>query len=162
MYQKIIGEFLKRRNTSKHCLQFLHRVGLSLVTMSVRSDQQKMGCNFLKEVSERKAEVEAWAVRRTVLGKMAKQELIKSQFVQSSPGHLKLSFISDEVVEAIVDLGEKKETESEVLMQDPAMQEIISCFGSASEALEAHLDCRPKLQDVTYDNIGGYENISYV
>ena len=39
-------------------------------------------------------------------------------------------------------------------VEDPFITEMVEKYGSASLSLELHLDKRPKLQDVTYDNIG--------
>ena len=157
-YQKIIGEFLKRRNTSKHCLQFLHRVGLSLVTMSIRSDQQKMGNNFLKEVKDRKAEVEVWAFQKQVLEEAVKAEKIESAKVRisSSRNNLQVIFVADDEVEVINDLGNLLHT---VVSRDEVfLEDMKAVHGSAAESMEAHLDMRPKLYDLSYDNIG--EDIS--
>ena len=154
LYQKVIGEFLKRRNTSKHCLQFLQRVGLSLVTVSIRSDQQKMGSNFLKDVSERKADIELWAHQRKILDRAVKCEAIEVAKANNSVhDHYKVIFVGDDTVEAIKDLSEFQPEEDSVL-DDPFILKMMATHGSASKSLEAHLDLRPKLQDVTYDNIG--------
>jgi hypothetical protein len=152
IYQKVIGEFLKRRNTSKHCLQYLQRVGLSLVTMSIRSDQEKMGVNFLQEVQERKSEIELWAIQRQSLEKLANKESVQAaQVRRSSSDLLAVSFVVDDEVEPLIDISEVTVEDAFV---DPIILDMISLHGSASSALELHLDGRPKLQDVTYDNIG--------
>ena len=153
-YQKIIGEFLKRRNTSKHCLQFLHRVGLSLVTMSIRSDQQKMGINFLKEVKDRKAEIEVWAFQKQVLEEAIKAEKILSSNIRisSSQSKFQVIFVADDEAEIIDDLGDLLHT---VVSKDEQFVEFMKAVhGSAAESMEAHLDMRPKLYDLSYDNIG--------
>ena len=157
LYQKICGEFLKRRNTSKNCLQFLQRVGLSLVSMSIRSDQQKMGSNFLEEVTLRKAEIESWARQKKVLERAVKNELIRTpSFNKYNCDNLAVDFIPDSAAEAIEDLGVKASDKDDELSTEMSafLRERIVKHGTARDAMEAHLDSRPKIFDVTYDNIG--------
>lgn len=154
-YQKVIGEFLKRRNTSKHCLQYLHRVGLSLVTMSIRSDQTKMGSNFLQEVKMRKEEVEAWAWQKNILKRAVTKEVLLGHKANTT-GSLKVQFINDSETETIKDIGAKVFHDDVELSGVHAefLEDQLIAHGTATKALEFHLDSRPKLFDVTYDNIG--------
>ena len=149
---RLIGEFLKRRNTSHHCLQFLHRVGLSLVTMSIRSDQLKMGQNFLHEVKVRKVEVENWARQRQVLEETIKAEKMEPGSDKKVEHELRVNFVADEFVEIMHNLRHKVNYLAPV--DDQFLNAMKAEYDTASDALEAHLDMRPKLYDVSYDNIG--------
>ena len=126
--------------------------------MSIRSDQQKMGNNFLKEVKDRKAEVEVWAFQKQVLEEAVKAEKIESAKVRisSSRNNLQVIFVADDEVEVINDLGNLLHT---VVSRDEVfLEDMKAVHGSAAESMEAHLDMRPKLYDLSYDNIG--EDIS--
>jgi hypothetical protein len=48
LYQRIIGEYLKLKNTSKQGLQLIHRLGLSMIPVTIRSDQDRIAQHFLK------------------------------------------------------------------------------------------------------------------
>ena len=84
LYQRIVGEFLKLKNTSKQSLQLIHRLGLSLVSVTIRSDQDRIAQHFLKEVKERKSEIELWATRRKMLENMIEEELQRGKLTLDS------------------------------------------------------------------------------
>ena len=145
VFQKILGEFFKLKNTGKQALQLLHRLGLSVVTMSIRADQDVIGTHFLNETKRRKYEIETWFERR----KMLESILDKTK--------LSVEFIDEKYVPAIVDLGEeypKTKEKHDLYQPDEYVLELIKQHGGDAEiAVERHLDSRPKLYDVSYDNI---------
>ena len=142
--QKILGEFFKLKNTGKQALQLLHRLGLSVVTMSIRADQDVIGTHFLNETKSRKLEIESWFKRRKML-----------ENIQAKT-KLSVEFIDDKYVPVIVELGEeypKTKEKLDLYQPDEYVLELIKQHDDVEAAVEHHLDSRPKLYDVSYDNI---------
>ena len=103
--QKLIGEYLKRKNCSKAGLEFLQRCGLSLVSKTVSRDQDIIGTNFLSEVKIRKIEIEEWDKRRTVLENLVISEQ-KHETMASRGNVLKVEYIEDNFIARMLDIGE--------------------------------------------------------
>ena len=120
--------------------------------MSIRSDQRKMGQNFLYEVKVRKVEVENWARQRQVLEEAIKSEKMEPGSDKKVENELSVNFVADECVEIMHNLGHKVNRLAPV--DDHFLNVMKAEYDTASDALEAHLDMRPKLYDVSYDNIG--------
>ena len=148
IFQKLLGNFCKKKNTSKQCLQLLQRLGISLVPMSLRADEDRLGSNFLKDVKDRKQDIEKWARVRENLELMAYKEAKLKEVEKLKRFDVK--FFEDEICEEIMDI-ETKQIDDNV--DELKAQDLASKVGSATEALNKHLDDRPKLQDVTYDNL---------
>ena len=81
IFQKIFGNFCKKKNTSKQCLQLLQRIGVSLVPPTLRADEDKLGSTFMNEVTQRKVEVEEWSKLREFLEEMSSIEEIQEKFI---------------------------------------------------------------------------------
>ena len=143
--QKILGEFFKLKNTGKQALQLLHRLGLSQVTPSIRADLDLIGSHFLSEIKTRKYEIETWFTRRKMLEKVISDNV------------LTVKFVDDKYVPKIADLGgddEEVEMKLELYQPDEHVDELIKLQnGDVKAALELHIDQRPKLFDITYDNV---------
>ena len=152
LYQRLIGEYLKLKNTSKQGLQLIQRLGLSLISVTIRNDQDRIAQHFLKEIHQRKNDVELWARRREML-----EELMKEDKKKEDSASLSVSFTPDEFVPKIDDLGEimpsnlyKSKVEVE---PDNYVLDIVEKLGTVKTALEYHLNTRPALVDVTFDNV---------
>ena len=145
VFQKVLGEVFKLRNSGKQTMQLLHRIGLSLVTPSIRADLDTIGTHFLSEIKVRKAEIEEWFVRRKML------EKIKSQYI------LSVEFTDDKYVAPIVELGEEKreaEVKLNIYNPDEYVKKLVEQHAYDVEAaLDDHIDSRPKMYDCTYDNV---------
>ena len=143
--QRVLGEFFKLKNTGKQVMQLLHRLGLSLVTHSIRADLDLIGSHFLNETKSRKHEIEMWFTRRKMLEKIISERT------------LTVKFIDEKHVPNIVELGEdhvKVEKKLDLYQPDKYVHELINLHDNeARAALEVHLDQRPKLFDISYDNI---------
>ena len=126
-------------------MQLLHRLGLSMVTMSLRSDLDVIGKHFLSEIKSRKTEIEIWFQRRKMI-----EKIIKGL-------ELRVEFTDDKYIAAIHDLEEEETKHEEKLdLHKPdgyVMELLIKNENDAKAVLDLHLDSRPKLYDVTYDNI---------
>ena len=135
--QKILGEYFKMKSSSRQVMQLLHRVGLSLVTVTIRSDMDTIAGHFMSEVkNETRIEYQA-----------------KVQSPNSSIGDkLCLKYTSDELIPEIMDKSEVKPS-SDDLETSEEVFELIRINGSAKDALEKHLDNCPAPFTVTYDNI---------
>ena len=154
--QKMIGEFCKLKGSNKQVMQLLQRMGLSLVTMTIRSDMDIISKHFMHEVLVRKEEIENWAVERKMLEKEVKKELLEcaqSGILCSSNEKLSIKFTPSEMIPQIVDIGEINIDVVEGLVTSPCVQEMIEKNNSAKEALENHLDNFPPPFSVTYDNL---------
>ena len=69
--------------------------------------------------------------------------------------NLTIKFVADSSVEIIENLSEKlSQHEAHEASDDDFLDFMLAAHGTAQKAMESHLDLRPKLQDVTYDNIG--------
>jgi hypothetical protein len=123
----------------------LCRLGFSLVTPSIRADLDLIGSHFLSETKARKYEIEIWFSRRKMLEKVISDDI------------LTVNFADDKFVPKIVDLGgddEGYEKKLELYQPDEHVRELIEVQnGDVKAALDVHLDQRPKLYDITYDNI---------
>ena len=100
--QKLIGGYLKRKNCSKAGLELLQRCGLSLVSKTVSRDEDIIGTNFMVDVEIRKAEIEEWSKRRTIL-----ENLVTFEQKNETGSELKLEFMEDDFIPKILDIGEK-------------------------------------------------------
>ena len=154
LYQRIIGEYLKLKNTSKQGLQLIHRLGLSMIPVTIRSDQDRIAEHFLKEVQCRKQEIELWARRREML---EQQMQVKQENIQCST-ELNVRFTPDEFIPKMNDIGVIINTSldgPEMVQSEPDnyVVSIMEEFGSVQGALDFHLDSRPPLIDVTFDNV---------
>ena len=152
--QKLLGEYFKLSNTGKQGLQLLQRLGLTLVPKSIRESQDLIGTHFLAEVKERKIDIEIWHERRKVLEFLIKQK----GFVKNpSYGQNKLAvwFPEEKFIHEIQDLGEYLAVikNDEDMEPDIYTLDLIDQAGGVNEALEKHLDLRPKYYDVTFDNL---------
>ena len=148
IFQKLLGNFCKKKNTSKQCLQLLQRLGVSLVPTSLRADEDKLGLNFLKDVSLRKQEIESWArVRENLETMKRKESKLKSL---NEVTNLTATFFEDEICDQILDIEEidMKEDSDKIKAEELTLE-----CGSANLAFMEHIFHRPKLLDVTYDNI---------
>ena len=143
--QRVLGEFFKLNSTGKQALQLLHRLGLSMVSMSIRADQDEIGKHFLKDIKDRKEEIETWFRRKQML------ERVKCEV------KLAVKFTDDKYIPSIGELGEElHETvrKPEIPAADLYVLKLIEEHRNDIEkAIETHLDDRPKLYDVSYDNI---------
>ena len=149
--QKILGEFLKLKSCNRMVLQLLQRMGLSLVSMAIRSDMDVISRHFMHEVLTRKVEIEEWALQRKMLEKEVKSEILKSS--TTSAGILSVKFTQSELIPSIVDIGEL-EFASEDVVTSPHVKEMIkNNFDSPKAALEKHLDDFPAPFTVSYDNL---------
>ena len=152
VFQKLLGNFCKKKNTSKQCLQLLQRLGVSLVPTALRKDEDKLGVTFLAEVTQRKFEIEEWARVREILETMSRKES-KLKILRDFE-NLKVKFFEDEVCDSIADLSTLvADTDREETIERKNAMKLVSEFGSSTLALEKHISARPKLLDVTYDNI---------
>ena len=153
LYQRIIGEYLKLKNTSKQGLQLIHRLVLSMIPVTIRSDQDRIAQHFLKEVQCRKQEIELWATRREMLDQQMQEKQENIQYSRE----LNVRFTPDEFIPKMNDIGvidttslDKPKVQSE---PDKYVISIIEEFGTVQSALDFHLDSRPPLIDVTFDNV---------
>ena len=152
--QKILGSYMKMNNTSKQGLQLLQRLGLTLVPKSIREDQDKIESSFLEDVMERKKEIELWHDRRKVLEVLTKQNGGKNLKSSVGPTQMTVKCINDEYVDEISDLVQYLSLSSSTqLVPDAYVLNLINVNGGEANALEAHLDLKPKMYDVTYDNL---------
>ena len=103
--QKLIGEFLKRKNCSKQGLELLQRCGVTLVSKSISRDQDTIGENFLTEVKKRKQEIEIWHSRRKNLESLVTSDLKKYNDSRDISRSLKVKFVADEFSPKINELG---------------------------------------------------------
>ena len=154
--QKILGEFFKLKSANRQVLQILHRLGLSLVSMAVRSDMDVISSHFMTDVKSRKVEIMKWAVDRDMLDKLVKYEIIsdtdnKNNKLKRKPS---VKYTPCEFVDKIVDLGELESLAENIsVAPNEDVQSMVNKYGSAKEALEVHLDNCPAAFTVTYDNI---------
>ena len=152
--QKILGEYFKFSNTGKQALQLLQRLGLTLVPVSIRENQDTIGSHFLHEIKERKQDIELWHERRVVLEHLVKKN--RSPKNLSSEQHkLTLQFIEDKYVDEILDLGDYGSGIGNDVQTEPDsyILGLVKNTGDEEKALDEHIDARPKLYDVTYDNV---------
>ena len=155
LVQKMFGEYFKLSNTGKKGLQLMQRLGLSLVPKSIRENQDVIGVNFLSEVKERRKSLEGWHERRKILESMAKKKKVERR-EEMNCGEQKVVFVDDKSVDQIVELGEflaVVQDDLEAVGPDNYILELIEATGGEVEALEKHLDTRPKHYDVTFDNV---------
>ena len=150
--QKILGEYFKFSNTGQQGLQLLQRLGLTLVPQSIRETQDSLGSDFLDDVKEEKKLIEEWHRRRTTLEKMIMEK--KLPRVQHHDG-LCVQYQEEKFIDQILDLGEHLTLiEDEFCPEpDPFIRDLVQQTGGEREALEQHLDMRPKYYDITYDNL---------
>ena len=157
MFQKILGELFKIKSSNRQVLQLLQRLGLSLVSKALWSDMNVISTHFMKDVQERKLEIEQWAKEREIYEKEVKSELILSAQCYNSlnlEGQVIVRFTSGELIPEIVDLSEIEVIDPKAdLALDKNVLEMILQRGSAKAALENHLDNCPTAFTVTYDNI---------
>ena len=153
LYQRIIGEFMKLKNTSKQCLQLVQRLGLSLISVTIRADQDKIGQHFLKEVKSRKEQIEEWARRREMLVQLVQGELQRGDKIVNASSKLNVQFTPDEFISPVMDLGTVDAFTRVEIAPDSHVLDMVENLGTAHDALECHLDNRPPLMDVTFDNI---------
>ena len=143
--QKLLGEFFKLRSTGKQPMQLLHRLGLSMVTMSLRADLDVIGKHFLNEIQMRREEIETWFKRRKMIEKVELESKLRVKFQQ------------DKKIPAIVDLGDdciEIKEKLDLYQPDEYVLDLFKENGNDAKAtMEVHLDSRPKLYDVSYDNI---------
>ena len=156
LYQRVLGEFLKLKNTSKQSLQLIHRLGLSLVSVTIRSDQDRIAQHFLKEVKERKSEIELWATRRKMLENMVEEELQRGKLTLDRSLYVK--FTPDTFIPQILDLGMTRSNKDDApsvvkIKPDKHVLEMVREIDSIEEALDCHLASRPALIDITFDNV---------
>ena len=154
LIQKLLGEYFKLSNTGKQGLQLLQRLGLTLVPKSIRENQDAIGVNFLGEVKERKKSLEDWHERRMILESMVKKK--GGRRIEINCDEKKAVFVDDRSVDQIVELGEflaLVEDDEEAVEPDNYVLELIKTTGGELEALEKHLDDRPKFYDVSFDNL---------
>ena len=147
---------MKLKNTSKQCLQLMHRLGLSLISVTIRADQDKIGQHFMKEVKDRKEKIEMWASRREMLVKTVQDEILGGSEMMESSVVLNVRFLCDEFIPSMRDLGSVETRNIPLFSRNSADSYVIDLVedsGSAQNALEFHLDNRPSLIDVTFDNI---------
>ena len=155
--QKILGEFFKLKNANRQVLQLLQRMGLSLVSMAIRSDMDNISKHFMIDVKSRKLEIEEWALEREMLEKEVKAEMMENAQSSKSPQlgrKLCVSYTPSELILPIVDLGELELVypKAGLITSTEVIQKIHKC-GSAKIALDDHLDNCPAAFTVTYDNI---------
>ena len=151
--QKIIGSYMKMKNTSKQGLQLLQRLGLTLVPKSIREDQDKVASSFLEDVFQRKKEIELWHDRRKVLEVLVKQNSEK-KVNSERPNKVTVECLNDEHVDEISDLIQYLSlSASPPLVPDAYVVNLIDISGGEVNALESHLDLKPKMYDLTYDNL---------
>ena len=152
--QKILGSYMKMNNTSKQGLQLLQRLGLTLVPKSIRQDQDKIASTFLEEVHERKKEIELWHERRRILEALAKLNGSKVTKHPTGQSQLSVQFLDDQYVEEINDLVQHLSLSTNPLVEpDEYVVNLVDACGGELNALETHLDLKPKMYDVTYDNL---------
>ena len=157
LYQRIVGEYLKLKNTSKQGLQLIHRLGLSLVSVSIRADQDKIAKHFMKEVEERRQDIELWARRRKMLETLIEDEMQSEKGSNSAP--LNVKFTPDTFIPQIHNLGSWRSYKSNVpkvvekIQPDEHVIEIVENTETKMKALDCHLENRPALVDITFDNI---------
>ena len=151
--QKVLGEYFKLNSVGKQGLQLLQRLGLSLVPMSIRDTQDNLGSTFLNEVRSQKNEIEVWHERRKVLESIIKKK--KTPLKKHGYGGLAVEVPKEKFIEEILDLGEYLSgAGSEVCCEpDEYIIDLVTYTGGEYEALEKHLDLRPKFYDITYDNL---------
>ena len=155
--QKILGEFCKLKSANRQVLQLLQRMGLSLVSMSIRSDMDSISKHFMIDVQKRKLEIEFWAKEREMLENEVKAEIVEnaqSPKSDHSGRKLRVRYTPTELIVPILDLGE---LEAVYPKADPVpstrVLQMIHEHGSAQTALDDHLDNCPAAFTVTYDNI---------
>ena len=143
--QRVLGEFFKVKSVGKQALQLLHKLGLSMVSMTIRADQDVVGQHFLREIFQRKKEIEIWFERRKMLEGMKAECL------------LSVKFTGDQYIISIKDLGEERVEAliiPKVVKPDQFVIEMIKQNeNNVQSTLEEHLNARPKMYDVCYDNI---------
>jgi hypothetical protein len=116
--QKILGEYFKLSNTGKQGLQLLQRLGLTLVPMSIRENEDAIGTHFLSEVKERKKHIETWHERRLDLESMIKEkQVFKNKF--SRINELTVEFPEDKFVEEVLELGDYLSIRKKVAHKEP-------------------------------------------
>ena len=153
--QKILGDFFKLKNANRQVLQLLQRMGLSLVSMTLRSDMDSISTHFMVDVQKRKLEIEQWALERDMLEKEVKAEAIEN--AKSPQSHhfgrkLCVRYTPSELIVPIVDIGEFVSPKADLVPSTEVLQ-MIHQHGSAQTALDDHLDNCPAAFTVTYDNI---------
>ena len=155
--QKILGEFFKLKNANRQVLQLLQRMGLSLVSVAIRSDMDSISKHFMTDVKKRKLEIEQWAQEREMLENEVKAEIIKN--AQSPKSHhtgrkLRVEYTPNELIVPMVDLGEIELVHPTTdLAPTTQVLQMIHAHGSAQTALDDHLDNCPAAFTITYDNI---------
>ena len=155
--QKVIGEFCKQKSANRQVLQLLQRLGLSLVSMTLRSDLDVISSHFMNDVRNRKKEIEIWDSERKMIEKEVKSEVMRNYNESMScnvGGKVCVRYTPSEYIPKIVDIGEL----ANVTCDDENILSLnvvnrIAMSGSAKEALEDHLDNCPAAFTVTYDNI---------
>ena len=153
--QKILGEFLKIKSSNRQVLQLIQRMGLSLVSKTIRSDMDVISTHFMNEVEDRKLRIEQWAMEREMYEKEVKAELTKNaqNFNSQNFGRkLYVKYTQNELIPPIVDLSELEFVNANIVPNTHVI-EMIHKHGSAEKALDDHLDNRPADFTVTYDNI---------
>ena len=152
--QKILGEYMKMKSSNRQVLQLLHRVGLSLVTVTIRSDMDAIAVHFMSEVKSRKLMIEEWTTERKMLEKEVRIELqAQVQLTNSSTSkRLFVKYTPDELIPEVEDKAVMNSNWDDLETSEEVM-EVIRMNGSAMDALDEHLDSCPAPFTVSYDNI---------